>query len=206
MIKPVIALIGGVASGKSAVADALKKRGACVVDADAAGHEILHDPAVKAEIAQAFGREVFVNSDVDRAKLAAKVFSDAALLATLNAITHPRIRQLTQARIEAGLNDTSCTAVVLDVSLLLESGAYEGKYSLLVFVDATEDTREQRAMASRGWPKGEVARRQANQLSLEVKKSRADVVIDNNGTIGDINRQVAALWQAHINKPAAGGH
>ena len=107
--KPVIALIGGVASGKSAVAE--------VVNADAEGHEVLRDPEVVSEIESAFGADVIVDQQVDRKKLGAKVFADPALLARLNAITHPRIRLRTQAKIEAGLNDPTIKAVVLDISL-----------------------------------------------------------------------------------------
>ena len=206
MTKPVIALAGGVASGKSAVAEALRRRGAAVVDADHEGHEVLREPAVIAEIKSAFGADVIIDHQVDRKKLGAKVFADPALLATLNAITHPRIRQRTQEKIEAGLNDPNIKAVVLDISLLLESKAYEGKYSLLVFVEAEESTRETRAARKRGWEMGEVARRQANQLELSEKKQRADVVIDNNGTPQDLERQIDNFWQIHIERSAAGGH
>lgn len=205
-MKPVIALVGGVASGKSAVAKAFEKRGALAVDADKEGHAVLLDPAVKKEIQDAFGAGVFNGQgEVDRAKLGAEVFGNAAKLATLNAITHPRIRQRTQAKIEAGLNDPKVKAVVLDVSLLLESGAYEGKYSLLVYVEADEASREQRAIQERGWAKGQVAARQAGQLSLSEKKRRADVIINNTGTLEDLDRQVEEIWQSHI-EPAAGGH
>ena len=204
MTKPVIALVGGVASGKSAVSRALAKRGAAVVDAAVEGHAVLQDAVVKQEIRDAFGTGVFNDKgEVDRANLGAVVFSDAEKLATLNNITHPRIRQRTQAKIEAGMTDPNVKAVVLDISLLLESGAYDGKYSLLVFVEADENSRSKRALR-RGWQPGELERRQARQLNLEEKKRRADVVIHNNGTLSDLDRQVEEIWQKHI-KPAAGG-
>ncbi|MCA8915630.1 MAG: dephospho-CoA kinase [Planctomycetes bacterium] len=204
MTKPVIALVGGVASGKSAVSRAFAKRGAVVVDADVEGHAVLQDAEVKQEIRDAFGTGVFNGKgEVDRANLGAVVFSDAEKLATLNNITHPRIRQRTQAKIEAGMTDPNVKAVVLDISLLLESGAYDGKYSLLVFVEADDKSRSERALR-RGWQPGELERRQARQLNLEEKKRRADVVIHNNGTLSDLDRQVEEIWQKHI-KPAAGG-
>jgi dephospho-CoA kinase len=201
-MKPVIALIGGVASGKSAVARTLEKRGALVVDADAEGHAVLLEPEVIHEVSRYFGPDVLDSTgQVDRKKLAARAFADAANLAILNAITHPRIRQRTNAKIEAGLNNPGVKAIVLDISLLLESGAYEGKYSLLLFVDTSEDSRFKR-VAARGWAKDELQLRQARQLNLEEKRTLAHVVIDNNGTLADLDRQVEDIWQTYVeNRP-----
>ncbi len=197
-MKPVIALAGGVASGKSEVGRAFERRGAVVVDADVEGHAVLLDPTVRDEITHEFGPEVLAeDGEIDRRKLASKVFGDAGKVATLNAITHPRIRQRTNAKIEAGLNDPGVKAVVLDISLLLESGAYQGKYSLLLFVEASKASRASRA-AGRGWAEGEVERRQARQLNLEEKRRLADVVIDNNGSLADLDRQVEKIWQSHV--------
>jgi dephospho-CoA kinase len=197
-LKPVIALAGGVASGKSEVGRAFERRGALVVDADVEGHAVLLEPAVRDDIAREFGPDVLgQGGEIDRRKLATKVFGDAAKVATLNAITHPRIRQRTNAKIEAGLNDPGVKAVVLDISLLLESGAYQGKYSLLLFVEANEASRSARA-AGRGWAEGEVERRQARQLNLNEKRKLADVVIDNNGSLQDLDRQVEKIWQSHV--------
>jgi dephospho-CoA kinase len=197
-LKPVIALAGGVASGKSEVGRAFERRGALVVDADVEGHAVLLEPAVRDDIAREFGPDVLgQGGEIDRRKLATKVFGDAAKVATLNAITHPRIRQRTNAKIEAGLNDPGVKAVVLDISLLLESGAYQGKYSLLLFVEANEASRSARA-SGRGWAEGEVERRQARQLNLNEKRKLADVVIDNNGSLQDLDRQVEKIWQSHV--------
>jgi dephospho-CoA kinase len=197
-MKPVFALIGGVASGKSAVAREFEKLGALVIDADKEGHEVLLDPTVKEEIRKEFGEGVYTGPEIDRKKLGAQVFDNGEKLATLNAITHPRIRQRTQTRFDAGLSDPQTKAIVLDISLLLESGAYEGKYTLLVFVEADEVTREKRAAATRGWATGEIGRRQAGQLALIEKKQRAHVVIDNTGTQQQLERQVKELWLKHV--------
>lgn len=198
-MKPVIALAGGVASGKSSVAEAFKRRGAMVVDADKEGHEVLKDPQVRKEIADVLGTDVLDKSgEINRVRVGARVFGNEQLLRKLNDITHPRIRQRTQRKIEAGLKDAGIKAVVLDISLLLESGAYDGKYSLLVFVDADESTRESRAVSARGWAEGEVSTRQARQMSLDKKRRRADVVIDNSGTLQDLDRQVEEIWRQYV--------
>lgn len=201
-MKPVIALAGGVASGKSEVSRALERRGALVVNADVEGHAVLLEADVIREIVNNFGKDVLNDAgQIDRKKLAARAFADADKLAILNAITHPRIRQRTNAKIEAGLNNSGVKAIVLDISLLLESGAYEGKYSLLLFVDADEASRIKRA-AGRGWDKGELQSRQARQLNLEEKRRLADVVIDNSGTLSELDRQVEEVWQTYIeNRP-----
>lgn len=192
----VFALVGGVASGKSTVARAFQELGAVIVDADVEGHEVLKDPEVRKEIKAAFGDVFDADGLVDRKKLGAAVFGDAGKVARLNAITHPRIRTRTGAKLAAALKD-GVKAVVLDVSLLLESGAYEGKYDLLVYVDCGKTDLESRAKA-RGWGLGEVQRRQSHQLPLEQKRSRADAVIDNSGSIENTQSQVRKLWDKHV--------
>ncbi|MCC6573755.1 MAG: dephospho-CoA kinase [Planctomycetes bacterium] len=197
----VFALVGGVASGKSAVARAFAERGARVIDADAVGHEVLGEADVKRDLAAAFGLKIFLASgEVERAVLAKTVFGDADKLKRLNGITHPRIRALIKDRLAAALKEKGLRAIVLDVSLLLESGAYEGAYDRLVFVEADEHNREKRAATSRGWDKGEVRRRQKHQLPLEEKQKRAAVVIDNNGTLEDLDRQVGNLWKKFVGR------
>ncbi|MBX3475516.1 MAG: dephospho-CoA kinase [Planctomycetes bacterium] len=193
----VFALVGGVASGKSTVARAFEALGAVVVDADAEGHEVLKDAQVRQEIRQAFGDVFAADGSVDRAKLGAAVFGDAAKLERLNAITHPRIRARTQARLDAALQ-SDAKAVVLDVSLLLESKAYEGKYDVLVYVACPEEERERRAEAKRGWKRGELQKRQQHQLSLDTKRALADAMIDNGGTEEATKQQVQRLWDEYL--------
>lgn len=193
----VFALVGGVASGKSTVARAFEKLGATVIDADAEGHEVLKDAQVRQEIRQAFGDVFAADGSVDRAKLGAAVFGDAAKLERLNGITHPRIRARTQARLDAAIQGNA-KAVVLDVSLLLESKAYEGKYDVLVYVACPEEERERRAEAKRGWKRGELQKRQQHQLSLDTKRALADAMIDNGGTEEATQQQVQRLWDEYL--------
>ena len=193
----VFALVGGVASGKSSVARAFEALGATVVDADAEGHEVLEDAQVRDEIRLAFGDVFAPDGSIDRAKLGAAVFGDATRLEKLNSITHPAIRARTQARLDAALN-SNAKAVVLDVSLLLESKAYEGKYDVLVYVACPEEERERRAEAKRGWKRGELQKRQQHQLSLDTKRALADAVIDNGGSQEATQAQVERLWHEYV--------
>jgi len=193
----VFALVGGVASGKSSVARAFEKLGATVIDADAQGHEVLKDAQVRDEIRAAFGDVFTADGNVDRTKLGAAVFGDAAKLERLNGITHPRIRARTQARLDAAIQGNA-KAVVLDVSLLLESKAYEGKYNVLVYVSCPEQERERRAEQKRGWARGELQKRQQHQLSLDTKRALADAVIDNGGTEEATQQQVQRLWDEYV--------
>jgi len=201
MVPPVtvvFALVGGVASGKSTVADAFKKLGATVIDADAEGHEVLQDQKVRKEVRAAFGNVFARDGSVNRKKLGEAVFGDPGKVAILNAITHPRIRARTQGKLDAAINE-GVRAVVLDISLLLESKAYEGRYDVLVYVDCPPAERERRAEA-RGWRPGEIERRQAHQLPLDTKRALADVVIDNGGSEEMTNAQVKRLWDEYVGK------
>lgn len=194
----VFALVGGVASGKSSVARAFEALGATVIDADAEGHEVLKDAQVRQEIRQAFGDVFAADGSVDRAKLGTAVFGESAKLEKLNGITHPRIRARTQAKLDAALN-SDAKAVVLDVSLLLESKAYEGKYDVLVYVACPEEERERRAEQKRGWKRGELQKRQQHQLSLDTKRALSDAMIDNGGTEEATKQQVQRLWDEYMN-------
>lgn len=197
----VFALVGGVAAGKSTVARAFEQLGAIVIDADIHGHAVLQDPEVVHEINAAFGPAMAENGQINRKKLGEAVFGDARKVATLNAITHPRIRARAQAQLDEAIR-SGVKAVVLDVSLLLESKAYEGKYQVLVYVACPESERERRA-ESRGWSSGELQRRQAHQLSLDTKRALADAVIDNGGTVEGTAAQVQKLWAEYVDHSPA---
>jgi dephospho-CoA kinase len=196
LVTVVFALVGGVASGKSTVARAFEKLGAVVIDADAERHEVLKDPEVQNEVKAAFGNVFAKDGSINRKKLGEAVFGDPGKVERLNAITHPRIRARTQGKLDAALKQ-GARAVVLDVSLLLESKAYEGKYHVLAYVACPEAERERRAEA-RGWQSGEIEKRQAHQLPLDTKRALADVVIDNGGSEEHTQAQVRKLWDEYV--------
>lgn len=198
--RPVVfALVGGVASGKSAVAKQFRRLGALVIDADAAGHKVLGFPKVKARIVSAFGKEVLDETGrILRSKLGRAVFGDAAKVEKLNGITHPRIRRLLEAQIDSARGKEGCRAIVLDISLLLESQAYEGRFDVLVYVDASEEARRARTRKSRGWGEEQLLARQEHQLPLDGKRALADEVVANNATLADLRGQVETIWRKYV--------
>jgi dephospho-CoA kinase len=185
----VIGIVGGVASGKSAVAAAFAAHGLTLVDADAIAREVAAEPAVLAGIAAALGPELVTPGGLDRAAVAARVFREPAARARLEAILHPPIR----ARIDAALAAARAhgDSVLLDVPLLLENGLVD-RCDHVVFVATSPATRRARA-AARGWPAGELERREAAQTPLDVKRARAGFVVDNDGDLPTMARGVAAV-------------
>jgi dephospho-CoA kinase len=194
----VIGVVGGIASGKSLVARLLAGPEGFRIDADQVAREVLDSAEVRELVRAAFGPAVFgPTGTLERERLAARVFASDADRKQLEAFTHPRIR----ARIRALLEDARARRVprvVLDVPLLLENEAQHGlaaECHELVFVDSPLAARDARAVASRAWASGEVARREAAQLSLDQKRKRANHVIDNSKSPGELEADVAQLSQ-----------
>ncbi len=194
----VIGLLGGIASGKSRVAALLARRGARVLDADALAHAELARPEVRARIAAELGPgAIGAGGEVDRAALARRVFADPSARRRLEAIVHPGViaaieREIRAAAERAGRREV----VVLDVPLLAEAGIV-GACDELVFVGASIETREARARA-RGWPQGEVARREASQRPLDEKRRAATFAIDNDGDIAATEAAVDRFWRERV--------
>jgi dephospho-CoA kinase len=188
----VLGIVGGVASGKSAVAGAFARAGAVVLDADQIGHEVLREPAVVAAFRQRWGEDVVDgNGQIIRREVAARVFgtSDEATRERefLNSLTHPRIRQRLAQRLEELLAKQTAL-VVVDAALLHESG-WDQLCDGILFVDAPKAVRRQRAQA-RGWSAEHFAAREASQWPVERKKSLATWVVDNSGQLVDVQPQV----------------
>jgi dephospho-CoA kinase len=201
-----IGLTGGIGSGKSEVGRRLAALGAVVVDADAIAREVVAPgtPALD-EIRAEFGDEVIrADGSLDRAGLAAIVFSDADCLAALNAITHPRIAERTAALIEAAPDGA---VVVYDMPLLVENGLTDG-WDLVVVVDCPDEVRLDRLVRLRGMDVADARARMAAQARRDERLAAADVVLDNSGTVADLDRQVDALWRrltAHPDRDPAPG-
>ena len=190
----VIGIAGGIASGKSSVADCFERLGATVLNADRMGHEILDEPEVKQKIVESWGGDVLTEGKVDRAALARVVFAAADAeqqLASLEQMTHPVIGQrIRECLTELEMSKTP--AVVLDAPVMFKSG-WDRFCNKIVYVHADRASRQKRA-ADRGWSAGELERRESMQVELETKRLRSTDQIDNSSSMENLFSQVEKLW------------
>lgn len=188
----VIGLTGGIGSGKSTVSALLAEKGAVVIDADAIVHEVQAEggPAYQ-PIVDHFGPEVVLpEGGLDRPALARIVFNDPEQLAALNAIVHPIVGQTILERMQAQADTDN--VVVLDVPLLVESGRSD--MAGMIVVDAPVEVAVQRAVARGTADEADVRARMARQVSRQERLAKADLVIDNSGSVEDLRAQVAKAW------------
>lgn len=191
-----IALTGGIASGKSTIARRLAEHGAVIVDADAIVREVQQPGSpVLAEIAAAFGDDVLTGTgELDRPRLASRVFGDEDAVRRLNAIVHPAVRVESAARFAAALAADPDAVVVYDVPLLLEARA-EDPWELVVVAHAPVELRRERLVSLRGMSPADADARIASQVDDERRLAIADVVIDTSGSMAQTLSQVDALWE-----------
>ncbi|HEV2780134.1 MAG TPA: dephospho-CoA kinase [Actinophytocola sp.] len=187
-----VGLTGGIGSGKSTVAGRLTEHGAVVIDSDRLAREVVA-PGTDglAEIVAAFGSGVLAaDGSLDRAKLAATVFSDDTARKRLNAIVHPRVG----ARTAELMAEAPADAIVVhDVPLLVENGLAPN-YHLVIVVDAPVEIRVHRLVTARDMSEADVRARIASQATEEARRAAADVWLDNAGARDEILAAVDALW------------
>jgi len=195
-----IGILGGVASGKSLVAKTLAGLGAGVLDADRVGHEVLRVPEVEEAVRRRWGAGVLdADGHVDRSRLAAVVFGGSAAAEKerkhLEELLHPEIGRRLQEE-ASKLAAAGCPAAVLDAPLLLEAG-WDRLCRWMIFVDAPRPLRLARAL-ERGWSETDFAAREGVQESLDLKRKRADVIVDNSGSPEETRAQVEQFWRSHL--------
>jgi dephospho-CoA kinase len=194
-----LGLTGGVASGKSLVAEQLAALGAAVLNADRAGHEALLLPEVRAAARKRWGEGIVdEQGHIIRSRLAKIVFArgekGACERKYLESLSHPEIGRILKAQIEAAKG--VAPLAVVDAALLLEAG-WDKLCDCTAMVDVPRDVRLARAL-QRGWTEEDFAAREAAQDSLDSKRARVDVIIDNSGTVSHTQVQVKRLWQSLV--------
>ncbi|WP_324615160.1 dephospho-CoA kinase [Nesterenkonia sedimenti] len=193
-----VGLTGGIASGKSAVAQRLAEHGALIIDADLLAREVVA-PGTDglAEIRTAFGDEILdVEGGLDRPALGRIVFNDDEARSRLNSIIHPRVRQESTRLRESAAEGS---VVVEDIPLLVETGQQE-RFDAVVVVQAPHEERIRRMVEDRGMSPDEAESRIRAQATDEQRAAAADVVLDNSGTLEELREQVDQLWEKLSNK------
>jgi dephospho-CoA kinase len=190
-----IGLTGGIGTGKSVVAQVLEEQGAVILNADLVGHEVYArgGPAYDEVIAE-FGAEVVAaDGSIDRKKLGPIVFSSREKLARLNAITHPRMKQMMREKL-ADVARGGTEVAVLEAALLFDAGWDDLTDEVWVTVVDAE-TAARRASERSGIPVGQVLKRiQKVQMASDERIRRSDVVIDTSGTLEDTHRRTLEAW------------
>ena len=190
----VVGLTGGIGSGKSTVSALLAAKGAVVVDADAVVHELQRPGTTVFEaMVDRFGNGIVAaDGSLDRSAVADIVFNDPDALADLNGIVHPAVG----AEIVRRMDELSTTdaVVVLDVPLMVESARGYPVAGLIV-VDVDPEVAVRRLVEQRGMREDDARARIARQASREERRARADVVIENSGSLDDLAAQVDRAWR-----------
>jgi dephospho-CoA kinase len=187
----IIGLTGGIACGKSTVANILRQKGILVIDADEISREITKKgkPAWQ-EIKEEFGEEVIgPDGEILRKKLAQIVFNNPTKLATLNQITHPRItKQLTEILAEIKAKKSQ-RIIVIEVPLLFECGLQD-IFDEVWVVKAPQSVMIERLIKRDSLSKEDALKRISSQMPLTQKAQLADRVIENSGSVNDLKKQI----------------
>ncbi len=196
-----IGLTGGIASGKSTVTRMLRELGATVIDADAIVRDVQSPGTpVLVAIAAEFGPDLIrPDGSLDRPALGRIVFADTGLRKRLEAIVHPAVRQRMSLELQRCRQD-GLPAVVLDIPLLFEGGSERTVDQVwVVYVDRAIQVI--RLMARDGLSATEAEQRICAQMDIELKRARADLVIDNRRGLDQTRRQVEEAWHAALAAP-----
>ena len=192
----VIGLTGGIGSGKSTALRVFKRLGAHVIDADSLARKAVApgEPASR-EIRCRFGGSVFhKNGRLNRKKLAQKVFKDKKALRDLNAIIHPRVREMEEKLVRALNKKNKNGVVVVDAPMMIEAGFHRSK-DVLVVMDCNEENQIKRVVKSGRFTRSQAISRIKAQMPTAKKRKFADYLIENNGTIHDCRKNAEAVYR-----------
>ncbi len=191
-----VGLTGNIGSGKSTVAQMLSERGATIIDADVLARRAVElGTAAYDKIVARWGSAVqSPDGHLDRAALRRIVFSDQSQLEELNAIVHPEVERL-RARLVEQARLRGDLVVVCDIPLLFERHMTD-RFDRIMLVDASRGVRLERLVVDRSLRETEAMDMIAAQMPAELKRARADFVIDNDGTLTQLERRVHDVWSA----------
>jgi len=198
-----VGLTGNIGSGKSAVAQLLSERGATIIDADVLARRAVEigTPAYKA-IAERWGTSILASDGaIDRAALRRIVFSDPVQLEQLNAYVHPEVERMREVLVEQA-RVRGDRLVVCDVPLLFERRLTDS-FDRIVLVDAPRPVRLERLVRERGLRETEAMDMIVAQMPAELKRARADHIIDNDGTLTQLDKRVTEVWSALLQEASA---
>ena len=190
-----IGLTGGIAAGKSAVAEHWVKLGAIEIDADVLAREVVAKGTIGAEqVEHTFGSEYFVDGELDRKKLGQLVFGNPEKLAELEAIVHPLVKQRARELIAA----VPETAIVIYTVPLLVEAQVELPFDAVVTIEAPEDERVKRLVKSRGMTEGEALSRIRAQATPLERATRADHILSSNQSLALLLHDSEVLFQKFV--------
>lgn len=194
-----IGLTGGIATGKSTVSKILSDRGAIIIDADLIARELMKPGhAVLQQVVEAFGQDILLNNgELDRKKLGSVVFGKAEAREKLNQITHPAIRNEIKDRQALYLVQHPDRLIVSDIPLLYEL-QMEKMFDAVMVVYLPKQIQTQRLMDRDGLSRYEAEKRLAAQMDIEIKKERADILIDNSLGVAHLETQIDRFWQEQV--------
>ena len=198
-------LTGGIGAGKSAVATRLAAHGAVVLDADKAAREVVEPgTAGLARIVAAFGPAVLrEDGSLDRPKLGEIVFADDARRQVLNGIVHPLVHErMREAEARAVAQGGHGVVLVHDVPLLAEGGR-GGQFDVVIVVDVPGEVQVERLIRDRGMTPAQAAARMSAQATREQRLAIADIVIDNTGSLADLDKRVAEVWDELVRRASS---
>ena len=189
-----LGLTGGIASGKSTVAQMLRDQGAAVVDADLIARQVVEPGTPGLAAVAARWPDLVRGGALDRKGLGERIFGDPEERKALNAILHPLIAAESQRQVQA-LVEAGAPVVVYEAALIVENGLDKGMDGLIV-VKVSPEVQRARLQVREGLSEDAARKRLASQASLEEKLAHATWVIDNSGSLDDTRRHVQQLWQS----------
>jgi len=194
----IVALTGGIGSGKSAVGQIFEHLGAIVIDSDQLARDVLERGSVGFnEVVAKFGDGILKSGEIDRQVLASLVFTDATKLNELEQITHPLIRKAFAKVVSSASPDS---IVINQIPLLVES-KHDYKFDHIIAVSASESIRSER-LIKRGLTNEQIKQRMGAQTTDQMREDIADSVIVNEKTEQDLTDQVEKIWEQLLSKNA----